>query len=247
MRFFDEVCDTWLGWSVLADIHRFTCRYHGWQYDDQGKLVKAPKFERSPGFKPEDNGLFEIKLILTRDGLIYVNFDATTISLPFNKVESGLEMKAYSWLDGVSVETGANWKVIGMFEIDQGKGFLHFSGNDLLNQAHSSRVPFGWIYPRKTKAVRLLGPLSVAKDLDDDLWSTVTLLPVSPSVSVVRMDLYSKPGHKVDSNRVRSWRWMLEELIRSIVTTESRTDPTHVGFSYECGGKLEGQATIRPD
>jgi phenylpropionate dioxygenase-like ring-hydroxylating dioxygenase large terminal subunit len=97
----------------LTEVCRFSCRYHGWQYDDQGELIKAPKFETSPGFKADENGLFEIKLILTRDGLIFVNFDETTMNLPFGNVESGLDMKAYRWLDGSSVKTGVNWKVIG--------------------------------------------------------------------------------------------------------------------------------------
>jgi phenylpropionate dioxygenase-like ring-hydroxylating dioxygenase large terminal subunit len=66
-----------------------------------------------PGFRSEENGLFEIKLVRTRDGLIYVNFDATTMSMPFNNVESGLDMEAYRWLNGKLITVNVNWKTIG--------------------------------------------------------------------------------------------------------------------------------------
>ncbi len=99
--------------AFRVDKARFSCRYHGWQYDDQGKLVKAPKFENMPGFNLEDNGLFEIKLILTREGLVFVNFDASTMHLPFNDMKSGLDMGGFKWLSGVDAKCSMNWKQIG--------------------------------------------------------------------------------------------------------------------------------------
>lgn len=92
---------------------RFSCKYHGWQYDDEGKLVKAPKFEESPGFNHEENGLFEVKLILTREGLIFVNFDARTMNLPFNDVKSHINLGSSIWMDGFDVRSTGNWKDIG--------------------------------------------------------------------------------------------------------------------------------------
>ena len=75
--------------------------------------MKAPKFENMPGFVPENNGLFEVKMILTREGLIFINFDGNTMHLPFNDVKSGLDMGDCKWLDGVDVKCLANWKQIG--------------------------------------------------------------------------------------------------------------------------------------
>lgn len=92
---------------------RFSCKYHGWQYDDQGRLVKAPKFEEFPGFDLEENGLFEVKLISTREGLIFVNFDASTLNLPFDNVKSNVDFGSCVWIDGISVECSTNWKDIG--------------------------------------------------------------------------------------------------------------------------------------
>lgn len=94
---------------------RFSCKYHGWQYDDAGKLVKAPKFDESPGFKPKENGLWEVKLIVTREGLVFVNFDASTMNLPFNNVKSHVEMGSRRWVDGMDVTCAVNWKHLGKY------------------------------------------------------------------------------------------------------------------------------------
>lgn len=94
---------------------RFSCKYHGWQYDDEGSLIKAPKFEESPGFSHADNGLFEVKLILTREGLIFVNFDASTMKLPFNNVKSHIDLGSSDWIESFEVTSSANWKDIGMY------------------------------------------------------------------------------------------------------------------------------------
>jgi phenylpropionate dioxygenase-like ring-hydroxylating dioxygenase large terminal subunit len=96
---------------------RFSCKYHGWQYDDEGRLVKAPKFDESPGFVPEDNGLFEVKLITTREGLVFVNFDASTMDLPFNNVKSHVDLWGTDndcvWVDGMNVTCATDWKDLG--------------------------------------------------------------------------------------------------------------------------------------
>jgi phenylpropionate dioxygenase-like ring-hydroxylating dioxygenase large terminal subunit len=92
---------------------RFSCKYHGWQYDDTGALVKAPKFDEFPGFVHEDNGLFAVKLITTREGLVFVNFDANTMKLLFNNVKSHVELGSCSWVDGTEVTFETNWKKLG--------------------------------------------------------------------------------------------------------------------------------------
>ena len=94
---------------------RFSCKYHGWQYDDKGQLAKAPKFDEFPGFVLEDNGLFSVKLITTREGLVFVNFDASTMKLPLENVKSHVDLGSCSWVDGMEVTCGTNWKKIGEY------------------------------------------------------------------------------------------------------------------------------------
>jgi len=91
----------------------FSCKYHGWQYDDTGSLIKAPKFDLSSGFKPEDNSLFEVKLLRTQEGLVRVNFDASTLGQPFRDMTSSLGMGHSTWIDGFDKETDMNWKAVG--------------------------------------------------------------------------------------------------------------------------------------
>lgn len=233
----NPVCNVLVPRSFELMRCSFQCRYHGWQYDDRGKLVKAPKFENSPGFRTEENGLFEIKLVLTRDGLIYVNFDATTMRMPFDNVESGLDMKAYKWLHGKLVPIEANWKTIGRYREVKRLMTDIVTANDFLSQAHWSRIRFGWVLPRKSKAVRLLSPLSIAKDLDDQVWGTMTLLPTSASNSAVRIDVYSKPGHNVSLQVAAKWEWMLEQEVNVFGSIDERSDLRSTSFSYECGGQ----------
>lgn len=62
---------------------------------------------------PEDNGLWSIKLVQTTEGLLFVNFDANTMDLPFNDVSSRLQLAELNWLDGMDLELETNWKQIG--------------------------------------------------------------------------------------------------------------------------------------
>ncbi|KAJ9639232.1 hypothetical protein H2204_003843 [Knufia peltigerae] len=204
---------------------RFSCKYHGWQYDDAGKLVKAPKFDESPGFKPEDNGLWEVKLIVTREGLVFVNFDASTMNLPFNNVKSHVEMGSRRWVDGMDVTCAVNWKHL---------------ANKFSSQSQWSQNPFGWFSGfRRPKMARLLGPLSLVKELDQDLWCTMTLLPHTFQEVVVRCDIYAKQGdHQIPTNTVQRWKWLLErELIELSKIDETTQESSGSYFAYQCGGR----------
>lgn len=44
-------------------------------YTMQGKLAKAPGFKDQETFKPEDNGLFEIRTHIDQLGYLYINMD----------------------------------------------------------------------------------------------------------------------------------------------------------------------------
>ncbi|EXJ86090.1 hypothetical protein A1O1_06459 [Capronia coronata CBS 617.96] len=202
---------------------RFSCKYHGWQYDDEGRLVKAPKFDESPGFVPEDNGLFEVKLITTREGLVFANFDASTMKLPFNNVKSHVDLGSCSYVDGVSVTCATNWKDI---------------ANDFSSQCQWSQNPFGW-FPRlrKQKMATLLGPLSMVKELRAGLWCTMTLLPRSPTEVVVRCDLYARKGYQVPARVVEQQKWMLEKELLNLSKPDTSDKSSRTPFAYQCGGR----------
>ncbi|KAI9375852.1 Rieske [2Fe-2S] iron-sulfur domain-containing protein [Aspergillus egyptiacus] len=45
------------------------CRYHGWSYNSQGELIRAPHFDGVEGFERGVNGLFEIRVWVLRKNL----------------------------------------------------------------------------------------------------------------------------------------------------------------------------------
>lgn len=75
--------------------------------------MKAPKFEDMPDFVSEENGLFEVKLILTKEGLIFVNFDSSTMGLPFSGVRSKLPAPELQWKESFVFSTELNWQIVG--------------------------------------------------------------------------------------------------------------------------------------
>jgi hypothetical protein len=55
------------------------CKYHGWSYNAQGSLTKAPQFDNVEGFDKTQNGLFSIATRVVK-GMVFVNFDPTKAS-----------------------------------------------------------------------------------------------------------------------------------------------------------------------
>jgi phenylpropionate dioxygenase-like ring-hydroxylating dioxygenase large terminal subunit len=97
------------------------CRYHGWSYDTKGQLTKAPHFDDIPGFKKEDNGLFQIWVRPDSQGFVFVNFDAgyDIEDLPMEQMKSFAanhriatgSVAVASW----QVEAKLNWKFVGKY------------------------------------------------------------------------------------------------------------------------------------
>ncbi|ODV96056.1 hypothetical protein PACTADRAFT_40911 [Pachysolen tannophilus NRRL Y-2460] len=96
------------------------CKYHGWSYNADGNLTKAPHFDDVQGFKKEENGLFGIRTHVTDQGLIFVNFDATEEGpIPFDDWYKGLqdEMHEYDFSDyeyhmSYELDGQFNWKTL---------------------------------------------------------------------------------------------------------------------------------------
>lgn len=102
------------------------CKYHGWSYDVKGQLVKAPMFDGVPGFRKEENGLFEVPLRVSEgSGMVWINLDAARTSEGVDDGEGceveavdlflGLKQRKCRWVDGRTVEGGFNWKSAGEY------------------------------------------------------------------------------------------------------------------------------------
>ena len=78
------------------------CKYHGWSYNTEGKLTKAPQFDNIPGFVKEKNGLHKIHSHVTEQGLIFINFDSTENGpIPFEEWFQGInsDLKQFDFDD----------------------------------------------------------------------------------------------------------------------------------------------------
>jgi phenylpropionate dioxygenase-like ring-hydroxylating dioxygenase large terminal subunit len=92
---------------------RFSCKYHGWQYDSLGQLVKAPQFEDTIGFDPEKNGLYEIMLHVDMGGFIFVKF-ATSAGGPPVWTSSPKNYGGLCHWESFDIQLGLNWRFAGM-------------------------------------------------------------------------------------------------------------------------------------
>ncbi|KAH3671061.1 hypothetical protein OGAPHI_000772 [Ogataea philodendri] len=95
------------------------CKYHGWSYNTDGMLTKAPHFNEVEGFDPKANSLFEIKTHTTKQGLVFINFDNTENFTPFEEFFAGLEeeMNEYDFDDyeyhmSYELDGQFNWKTL---------------------------------------------------------------------------------------------------------------------------------------
>jgi len=96
----------------------FSCPYHGWTYDLQGKLVNAPHSQEMEGFDTADFGLVPLR-VDTWAGFLFVNFDldASDLMDVLNEVDFPQTYKPYRYEDfrlasKFSFELDCNWKFV---------------------------------------------------------------------------------------------------------------------------------------
>lgn len=97
------------------------CKYHGWSYNSDGKLTKAPHFDNVEGFKKEENSLFPIKTHVTSHGLVFINFNNDTSEnfIPFDKWFEGItqefdefDFSDYEYHMSYELDGQFNWKTL---------------------------------------------------------------------------------------------------------------------------------------
>jgi phenylpropionate dioxygenase-like ring-hydroxylating dioxygenase large terminal subunit len=119
VRAFYNVCahrSNKLAWECRGSAKRFTCNFHGWTYDLDGKLIGVPDEESFVNFDRSGHGLRALATD-TWEGFIFINFaDPPNESLseylgewaeehrgyPFHKITAG-----YQW----NALVNCNWKV----------------------------------------------------------------------------------------------------------------------------------------
>lgn len=94
------------------------CRYHGWSYDTKGALIKAPFFDKIPGFDKSQNSLYEILTKQDSNGFLHINVstlkDAAS-SRPAEPAKVGKVSKISAdcaLLDTLEFKGRFNWKIM---------------------------------------------------------------------------------------------------------------------------------------
>ncbi|KAI5970488.1 hypothetical protein CANMA_000397 [Candida margitis] len=95
-----------------------TCKYHGWNYNSDGKLSNAPKFDNKvEGFEKSENSLYPINIHVTPQGLVFVNFSINPV--PFDEWFGGLtdelhefDFGDYEYHMSYELHGDFNWKTL---------------------------------------------------------------------------------------------------------------------------------------
>jgi nitrite reductase/ring-hydroxylating ferredoxin subunit len=159
------------------------CFYHGWTYDTQGKLIKAPKFEDVAGFDKSQNGLYEIRTFVDSSGFVYINFDV--YGSDGLSIRVGVPIRArLSLVESWNVDANINWKIAipsGAFRVRS----LAVQ-NKMLSCAMS--IFQSWKWPAEFE----LSPLThLLRSASGDLWLTISIIPQSSSTCTISCSLYS--------------------------------------------------------
>lgn len=96
------------------------CLYHGWSYNTDGDLTKAPQFDNVTDFDKSENGLYPIHTHVTDQGLIFINFDSSPEGpTPFAEFFEGLEeefhefdFSDYEYHMSYELDGEFNWKTL---------------------------------------------------------------------------------------------------------------------------------------
>ena len=95
----------------------------------------------------------------------------------------------------------------------------------------------GWLPTlRKPMRVQMLGPLAMLREVGDDVWCTVKVLPESSNKTKIRCDFYARAGHALRPGMADKYKLIIEKEIVAFQLQQSGKLET-VKFSYEVGGR----------
>ena len=89
----------------------------------------------------------------------------------------------------------------------------------------------------------MLGPLAMLREMGDDIWCTMKVLPESAYSTKIRCDFYARAGHDVNPRMIDRYRLTIEKEIVALQLQQSGIVGT-VEFAYEVGGRSVDLAAI---
>ncbi|KAE9962327.1 hypothetical protein BLS_000494 [Venturia inaequalis] len=159
-----------------------------------GKLTKAPKFDGIPGFKREENNLYQIWVKTDDNGFVFINFqgdwsvqDPDTRGLSDFANSSGISPTS-TMVDFWQAEGDFNWKLASsLFEASNDHPFVGHEPKpgSLLNRL------FGGARHQQKQATCQPSPISALRSIPGtNLWFMTVVEPLSATRSSLRRTLY---------------------------------------------------------
>lgn len=199
------------------------CKYHGWTYDNQGKLIKAPKFDDVAGFDKKQNGLFEIRTFIDSSGFLYANFDV--FGSDGLTIRVGVPIRAkLNLVESWAQEANVNWKIAvapGAFPVRSLVSLSKMA--NLLSKASSAFE--SWKWPAE---IELSSLTRVLRSTTGDLWLTISIVPLSQSKTSVRCAFYTTRPETIKSLPVESVKAEIAASTRQLEATYAYAKETGI-------------------
>jgi phenylpropionate dioxygenase-like ring-hydroxylating dioxygenase large terminal subunit len=185
----------------------FSCPYHAWTYDIEGKVRGIPEERSFPGIRAERPGLTPLPLC-ERYGMVWViatpagdraeTFDVDPWLSGLGPEFAKFGFDKYHYWDRRAVEEPMNWKlIVDTFQESYHIGFLHRNSlTGILHTNVSDFEPFGLnqrlVFPR-TKLARLKDQPEESWDL---MWNSTLIYTLFPNT------IFVVQGDHVESHRI---------------------------------------------
>jgi phenylpropionate dioxygenase-like ring-hydroxylating dioxygenase large terminal subunit len=95
--------------AAYVNARIFSCKYHGWLYDLNCQLTKAPRFlpDTVNNFEKSQYGLFPVHTHIDRNGFVYANLDAKeTLDISWESQYGMLDLQE------VLLSSGVDWEAV---------------------------------------------------------------------------------------------------------------------------------------
>ena len=213
----------------------FSCPYHAWTYDLEGRLRGIPEESSFPGVRAERPGLTPLP-VCEKYGMVWViptPADDLAIAFDIEPWLGGLGPEfasygfgTYHFYDRREVPETMNWKIlVDTFHESYHIGFLHRDTlTDILHTNVADFEPFGpnhrLVFPRK-KLARLKGQPEASWDL---MWNTATIYTLFPNTVFVTQGDHIEV-HRIFPREGRADRAVMETALyvpKAPTTAEER-------------------------
>ncbi|KAK8103647.1 uncharacterized protein PG998_010680, partial [Apiospora kogelbergensis] len=188
---------------------RLACKYHGWQYDATGRLVKAPEFAGKPGFDFAANGLFRVHLRIDTGRFVFINL-ATELAdaFPWTDISSP-SLRNLDFGQGVAeweIELDVGWRVATLLP-----WFLN--GDRILNCPWPKKA-LTYLWPTNRPRLQYVDDASFICDMGDGDFLLISALPLTADKSIAKCTYLpsAHPSPTTASLDVRSTH--VEKLVR---------------------------------